>query len=48
MHTNFSLESLKGTNCKPRYRWQDYIEMDNREIGLEGVGCIHLGQDKDW
>jgi hypothetical protein len=31
----------------PRHRWGDNIEMDLREIGLEGVDLIHLTQDKD-
>jgi hypothetical protein len=32
---------------RPRYRWEDGIRMDLREIGLEGVDWIRLAQDKD-
>jgi hypothetical protein len=30
-----------------RCRWEDNIKMDLREIGWEGVGWIHLAQDRD-
>jgi hypothetical protein len=33
---------------RPRHRWQDWIKLDLREIGWEGVDYIHLTQDKDW
>jgi hypothetical protein len=32
---------------KPRHRWEDGIRMDLREIGLWGVDCIRLAQDRD-
>jgi hypothetical protein len=32
---------------RPRRRWEDGIRMDLREIGLEGVDCIRLAQDRD-
>jgi hypothetical protein len=32
---------------RPRLRWEDKIRMDLREIGWEGVGWIHLPQDRD-
>jgi hypothetical protein len=31
---------------RPRHRWED-IRMDLRELGSEGVDCIHLAQDRD-
>jgi hypothetical protein len=31
----------------PRYRLEDNIRMDLREIGREGVEWIHLAQDRD-
>jgi len=31
---------------RPRHRWED-IRIDIREIGWEGVGWMHLAQDKD-
>jgi hypothetical protein len=31
---------------KPRHRWE-YIRMDLREIGWEGVDWMHLTQDRD-
>jgi hypothetical protein len=32
---------------RPRHRWKDIVKMDLGEIGLEGVDCIHLAQDRD-
>jgi len=29
-----------------RRRWEDSIKMDLREIGLDGVNWIQLGQDR--
>jgi hypothetical protein len=31
----------------PRRRWVDNIKMDLREIGWDGVDCVHLAQDRD-
>jgi hypothetical protein len=32
---------------RPRCRWEDGVRMDLREIGLRGVDCIRLAQDRD-
>jgi hypothetical protein len=32
---------------RPRRRWEDNIRMNLREIGWEGVDCIHLAQERD-
>jgi hypothetical protein len=32
---------------RPRRRWKDVIKMDLGEIGLGGVDCIRLAQDRD-
>jgi hypothetical protein len=32
---------------RPRYRWEDDIRMDLREIGWGGMDWIHLAQDRD-
>jgi hypothetical protein len=32
---------------RPRYRWEDDIKMDLREIGWGGVDRIDLAQDRD-
>jgi hypothetical protein len=32
---------------RPRPRWEEGIRMDLREIGLRGVDCIRLAQDRD-
>jgi hypothetical protein len=32
---------------RPRYRWEDNIRMDLREIGWCGMDWIDLAQDKD-
>jgi hypothetical protein len=37
----------KEPNGRSRRRWEDYMKMDQREIGLEGVDWIHLAQDRD-
>jgi hypothetical protein len=39
-HTKFWSENLKDGDS----RWEDNIKMDHREIGWEGVDCIHLAQ----
>jgi hypothetical protein len=33
----------RETRCK----WEDSIDMDLKEIGYEGVGWIHLAQDRE-
>jgi hypothetical protein len=32
---------------RPRRRWVDYIKMDLRKIGWDGVDWIELAQDRD-
>jgi hypothetical protein len=32
---------------RPRYRWEEYISMDDGETGWEGVDWMHLAQDRD-
>jgi hypothetical protein len=29
-------------------RWEDNIKIDIKEIWWEGVGWIHLADDRDW
>jgi hypothetical protein len=43
------LEKPEGKNPqgRPRRRWVDSIKMDLREIGWDGVDCIHVAQDRD-
>jgi hypothetical protein len=41
------MESLKISLGKPRRSWGNNIQMDLREIGLEGVDWIHLAKDGD-
>jgi hypothetical protein len=31
---------------RPRFRWEDNIKMDLREIGIDGANWIHLAQDR--
>jgi hypothetical protein len=31
---------------RPRYRWEDNIKMDIREIGIDGANWIQLAQDR--
>jgi hypothetical protein len=37
----------KGPLGRPRYRWEDNIRMNLREIGWDGVDWMHLSQDRD-
>jgi hypothetical protein len=39
--------SMVGLLGRPRRRWVDYIKMDLREIGWDGVDWIELAQDRD-
>jgi hypothetical protein len=32
---------------RSKFRWEDDIRMDFREIGWEGVDWMHLAQDRD-
>ena len=32
---------------KPWRRWEDDIKMDLQDVGLGGVDCIDLAQDRD-
>jgi hypothetical protein len=32
---------------RPRFRWDDNIRIDLREIGLGGIDWIDLAQDRD-
>jgi len=43
--TGLWLGSLKG---RPRRRWEDDMEMDLREIGMNGVNWIRLAQYRVW
>jgi hypothetical protein len=31
---------------RSRRRWEDYIKLDLREIGIDGANCIRLAQDR--
>jgi hypothetical protein len=42
MHTKFWLEIVEDLGLNGS------IKLDLREIGLEGMDWIHLGQDRDW
>jgi hypothetical protein len=36
----------KGPLGRPRHRWEDNIEVDLREIGIDGANWIRLAQDR--
>jgi hypothetical protein len=36
----------KRPQGRPRHRWENNIEMDLREIGIDGVNWIQLAQDR--
>jgi hypothetical protein len=35
-----------GPLWRVRYRWEESIKMDHKEIGGDGVDWIHLAQDR--
>jgi hypothetical protein len=36
----------KRTLGRPRHRWENNIEMDLRETGMDGANLIQLAQDR--
>jgi hypothetical protein len=49
MYTKVWLEYLKGRPLtRPSYKCGDNIKVYLMGIGMEGVGCIDLAQDRDW
>jgi hypothetical protein len=48
-NTTFSSVNLNGRDHsgRRRYRWEDNIRMDHREIGCEGRDWMHVAQDTD-
>ena len=32
---------------RPRYRWEDNIKMDLKEVGCRGMDWVELAQDRD-
>jgi hypothetical protein len=49
MHTNFlGKPESKRPPCRPSRRCENNIEVDLREIDLNGVDWIFLTQDRDW
>jgi hypothetical protein len=43
----FGWEALREeTTGRRRRRWEDNIKMDIMEIGIDGVNCIRLAQDR--
>jgi hypothetical protein len=36
----------KGQSGRPRYRWEDNINMDLHEVGWRGIDGINLDQDR--
>jgi hypothetical protein len=32
---------------RPRHKWENNIKINLKGVGYEGVGCIHLAQDRD-
>jgi hypothetical protein len=43
----FRASDLEGTTQRARCIWKDNTKVDLRGVGLEGVGWIHLAQDRD-
>jgi hypothetical protein len=45
--SKYLIEKLEGeTTWRPRHRWEDNIKVDLKEIGFEGVHCIHVVTDR--
>jgi hypothetical protein len=38
----------KRTSGKPRWRWEDNIRMDLKEIGINTRSWVDLAQDRDY
>ena len=48
MNTGFWwADLLERDYSQDRYRWEDNIKMDFREMGQEDVDCIALAQNRD-
>jgi hypothetical protein len=49
MHTVVFIGKPEGKEPlrTPRHRWEDSIRMNLREVGWEGVGWIHVAQERD-
>jgi hypothetical protein len=48
VHTGFWWGDLKKkTHGRPRYRWEDNIEIDLQVVGWEGMNWSALAQDRD-
>jgi hypothetical protein len=48
MHIEYWWESQKErTTGKTKTRWVNKIKMDLREIGWDGVDCMHMAQDRE-
>jgi hypothetical protein len=47
MHVLVGKAQGKKRLGRPRYRWENNIKMDLREIGWSGMDSINLTQDMD-
>jgi hypothetical protein len=43
------LSAMQGKRAlgRPKCRWEDYIRIDLREIGWEGIDWMYMAQDRD-
>jgi hypothetical protein len=46
VHTLVRKPEGKRPHRRFRHRWEDSIRLDHKEVGWEGVGWIHLAQDR--
>jgi hypothetical protein len=47
MHSFINSKTTVRPLPRPRHRWEDNINMDLQEVGLGGITCIDLAQDRD-
>jgi hypothetical protein len=43
----FGKSQMNRQAGRPRRRWEDNIRMDLTDIGLEGMGWVHMAVDRD-
>jgi hypothetical protein len=46
MRENAFKMSVRKSLGRPTHRWEDIIDMDLKNIGLEDVDWIHVAQDR--
>jgi hypothetical protein len=48
MKSDGFFDTTKSSFRRPRYRWEDIIKMDLKEMGWEEVDRVHLSEGRNW